>query len=317
MARRRTGPPGEAAARTDASGAGAPRFMSVRQVAEYLQVHEKKVYALAAEGGIPGTKVTGKWLFPRDLVDQWLLRSSHGGVLTDRLIVAGSDDPLLQRLVATMAADLGARALVAYTATGTGLGLELLGARRADVCGIHWGPAGESHIRHPGLVRGYPEHHRWVLVRAFLREQGLVVARGLGGEDVASLLAGGKRWAFRQAGSGSQRFLEETLAAHRASTADFEPVATARSEREAASLVAMGTADVVPGVRGAATEAGVDFVAAGWEAFDFALHEGVYFRALFQRLLEALRGAPARDVAAALGGYDLEESGRLVWASGA
>ncbi|MBT8088036.1 MAG: helix-turn-helix domain-containing protein, partial [Gammaproteobacteria bacterium] len=75
-------------ARTGESGAGAehadppPRFMTVKQVAAYLQVNEKKVYGLVQEGKIPATKLTGKWLFPRDLVDQWLLESSHGGLLT-------------------------------------------------------------------------------------------------------------------------------------------------------------------------------------------------------------------------------------------
>ena len=35
------------------------RFMTVRQVAEYLQLNEKKIYALATEEKIPATKVTG------------------------------------------------------------------------------------------------------------------------------------------------------------------------------------------------------------------------------------------------------------------
>ena len=70
-------------------------FMNVKEVADYLNLNEKKVYALAAEGRIPGTKVTGKWMFPRELVDRWMLESSHGGLLTDRLVLAGSDDPLL------------------------------------------------------------------------------------------------------------------------------------------------------------------------------------------------------------------------------
>ncbi len=42
----------------------APRFMNVRQVARYLQINEKKVYALVNEGRIPATRLTGKWLFP-------------------------------------------------------------------------------------------------------------------------------------------------------------------------------------------------------------------------------------------------------------
>ena len=61
----------------EANGGEPPRFMSVKQAAAYLQVNEKKIYALVREGKIPATKLTGKWLFPRDLVDQWLLESSH------------------------------------------------------------------------------------------------------------------------------------------------------------------------------------------------------------------------------------------------
>ena len=68
-------------------------FMSVRQVAEYLHLNEKKIYALVNEGAIPATKVTGKWMFPRELIDRWMLDSAHGGLLTDRLVIAGSDDP--------------------------------------------------------------------------------------------------------------------------------------------------------------------------------------------------------------------------------
>ena len=74
-------------------------YMSVKQVASYLQLNEKKVYALVADNRIPATKITGKWMFPRELLDRWLLDSSHSGLLADRLLIAGSDDPLLFRVV--------------------------------------------------------------------------------------------------------------------------------------------------------------------------------------------------------------------------
>ena len=138
-----------------------PRFMNVRQVARYLQINDKKVYALVNEGRIPATRLTGKWLFPRDLVDQWLLESSHGGLLTDRLVIAGSDDPLLHRAVTLMAAELQGRALVSYAAIGTQPGLEVLARRRADVCALHWGPESESLQRHPALLRQYVQQQDW------------------------------------------------------------------------------------------------------------------------------------------------------------
>jgi excisionase family DNA binding protein len=294
-----------------------PRFLSVRQVAEYLQVNEKKIYALASEGKIPGTKITGKWLFPRELVDQWLLESSHGGVLVDRLMLAGSDDALLHRVLGNLASEVQARALFSYAPTGTRLGLSLLASGRADVSGIHWGPAEESHLRHPALISAFAQHHQWVLVRGFRREQGLLVSPRVAEESrsVEALLASRHAWVLRQEGAGSQRFFQEMLARHDASADDLQVIGRANSEREAATAITMGAADVAPGARSAATEAGLAFVPVGWEAFDFALYRGIFFRTLFQRLLDELKSPATQDLGRALGGYDLTEAGKLVWAS--
>ena len=294
-----------------------PRFLSVKQAAEYLQINEKKVYALASEGRIPGTKITGKWLFPRDLIDQWLMESSHGGVLTDRLVLAGSDDPLLHRVISNLAEETDAHALVSYTPTGTRLGLSLLAANRCDVAAIHWGPSEESHLRHPALMRQFPEHQQWVLVRAFLREQGLMLSPKIPdtGRDVRTLLASKYRWAFRQAGAGSQRFLEEALARHDAELSDLNQAAPARSEREASTAIVMGEADIAPGCRAAASEAGLAFVSTGWEAFDFVLYRSIFFRTLFQKLLDHLKTLDTQAVAVKLDGYEFEDLGKVVWAA--
>lgn len=292
-----------------------PRFMNVRQVARYLQINEKKVYALVNEGRIPATRLTGKWLFPRDLVDQWLLESSHGGLLTDRIVLAGSDDPLLHRAVTLMAAELQGRALVSYAAIGTQLGLAVLARRRADVCALHWGPDTESLQRHPALLRQHVQHQDWILVRLFRREQGLIMAPGLwtGESRIAQLFSSDVRWVARQEGAGSQRFLREIVAEHRLDPADRRITARAYSERDAASAIATGQADVAPGVRAAAGEFGLEFLPIGWEAFDLAMSRGIYFRTLFRSLLDVLRGAECQRLAQVFGGYDLSELGNIVW----
>ena len=292
-----------------------PRFMNVRQVAHYLQVNEKKVYALVNEGRIPATRLTGKWLFPRELVDQWLLESSHGGLLTDRIVIAGSDDPLLYRAVSLMAAELQGRALVSYAAIGTQLGLSVLARRRADVCALHWGPDDESLQRHPALLRQYVQHRDWILVRLFRREQGLIMAPGLwgGGSRIEQLFAPDVRWVARQEGAGSQRFLREIVAEHRLDPADRRTTARAYSERDAAAAIATGQADVAPGVRAAAGEFGLEFLPLGWEAFDLAMSRGIYFRTLFRGLLDVLRGAECQRLAQVFGGYDSAALGNIVW----
>ncbi len=289
-------------------------FMSVKQVAAYLQLNEKKIYALVNEGKMPATKVTGKWMFPRELIDRWMMDSAHGGLLTDRLVIAGSDDPLLYRAVTAFARDVNALAQVSYTPTGTRLGLELLQASRVDVSALHWGPSAESRTRHPALLRQQPQHRNWVLIRAFSREQGLIVRPELARHATRpeQLIGPGYRWVQRQPGAGAQRFFMEM----RRSAADAEALnvtATALSEREAAAAIVLGQADVAPGARAAATEAGLGFIPFGVEAFDFALPRNIWFRRLFQDLLSHLQSGECRQMADLLGGYDFSESGELIW----
>jgi excisionase family DNA binding protein len=292
-----------------------PRYLDVKQAAEYLNLNEKKVYSLVSEGRIPGTKVTGKWMFPRELIDRWMLESSHGGLLTDRLVLAGSDDPLLNRVVVNLARDIGGQGLVSYTATGTRLGLDLLQSHRADACGLHWGPSNESHLRHPALLSQYGGHRRWVLIRAFKREQGLMVRPDFAGAEtgVADLLHQPLRWAMRQQGAGATRFFLETLTRHQVQAESLDASVTALSEREAAVAISLGLADIAPGARAAAAENGLAFVSTGWESFDLALERGIYFRKLFQDLIARLSTPETARWAELLGGYELGEAGKLVW----
>ncbi len=290
-------------------------FMNVRQVAEYLHLNEKKIYSLVGESGIPATKVTGKWMFPKELVDRWMLDSSHGGLMADRLTIAGGDDPLLHRLLAAFSEQLGDRALVSYTPTGTRLGLELLQSRRVDACGIHWGPENESGTRHPALLRFYSRHPEWVLIRLFQREQGLMIGNRLlrHNSDPAALFGQEYRWVLRQNGAGTQRFLIDILSRYEVRIEQLNHTVTALLEREAAAAICMGQADIAPGARATATEHNLQFISFGWESFDLALPRAVWFRHLFQSLLETLKSERSLQLADTLAGYELLGIGDLVW----
>ena len=78
-------------------------------------------------------------------------------------------------------------------------------------------------------------------------------------------------------------------------------------------MIAMGEADIAPGARAAAREFGLAFVPFGWESFDIALRRDIYFRRLFQELLKRLQTPECQALAERLGGYDLSESGRLIF----
>jgi putative molybdopterin biosynthesis protein len=48
------------------------RLLTTTEAAEYLRLKERKIYELVSQGAIPCTKITGKWLFPKDELDRWL-----------------------------------------------------------------------------------------------------------------------------------------------------------------------------------------------------------------------------------------------------
>lgn len=298
----------------DRSGGRTSPFMSVKEVAEYLHLNTKKVYTLVSEGRIPATKVTGKWLFPRKLVDQWLMESSHGGLLTDRLVITGSDDPLVQRAVTRLVKELEGHAVIGYTVAGTQLGLSLLARHRVDVCAVRWGPARESQHRHAALLQQHPPHKSWVLVRAFTQERGLM----LGGDfdysgDLSMLFRPGVRWAMYPENSGADRHLREMCVKHEFDPAKLRVVRRVEAEREAAAMLARRQADVAPGSRAVAGEFGLDFIPLDWEAYDFALDRGVYFRTLFQRFVETMKSEDCQMYAQSLGGYDFQQCGQIIW----
>ena len=59
-------------------------FLTTKEVAEHLGIHEKQVYALVKLGKIPASRVTGKWLFPRRLLDEWIESNAMEGLAAAR-----------------------------------------------------------------------------------------------------------------------------------------------------------------------------------------------------------------------------------------
>src|SRR5512137_692601 len=87
-------------------------FLTTKEVAEHLGIHEKQVYALVKAGKIPASRVTGKWLFPRRILDDWIEKNALDGLAAARtrgkkiegvLLAAGSHDPVLDILQSHLA----------------------------------------------------------------------------------------------------------------------------------------------------------------------------------------------------------------------
>ena len=55
-------------------------MMNTKEVARYLDIHEKQVYALIKTGRMPATRVTGKWIFPKKVIDDWIETNAKSGL---------------------------------------------------------------------------------------------------------------------------------------------------------------------------------------------------------------------------------------------
>lgn len=66
-----------------------PQVMTVDQVASYLQVGKRTIYAMAAAGEIPAAKVGDQWRFFRPVIDDWLtdLSRQHTAEATPAKVV--------------------------------------------------------------------------------------------------------------------------------------------------------------------------------------------------------------------------------------
>lgn len=305
-------------------GRTASAFLTVPELAQLLHVNEKKIYQLAGCGEIPGTKVTGKWIFPRRLIDDWLLENSHGGVMHDRLLMAGSDDRLVHQICNHAAIEWQQQALISYSPSGTRHGLRMLDTGRIDACFINWGASEDNARRHLGLLRCYRNHASWVIVRCLQRDQGLITGCHLAttqsqpeSEKLSELVGNRKlRWAMRQNDSGTERLLEDLCATYGHRLASLTVSTHCNSDASAAAAVNTGNADICCGLQSTASQFNLGFVNVAQVSLDLVMSRQTYFRTLMQDFIKRLQDDQALSIATELGGYSLMPTPELVNVAG-
>ena len=111
------------------------QLFTTAEAAAYLRLKERKIYEMVAEGTVPCTKVTGRWLFPKAELDQWLAASVARPAGMARPapvpIVAGSHDPLLEWALRESGSGL------ATLAVGSEAGLARFTAGEAVAASMH------------------------------------------------------------------------------------------------------------------------------------------------------------------------------------
>ncbi|MEE8505033.1 MAG: helix-turn-helix transcriptional regulator, partial [Kiloniellales bacterium] len=270
-------------------------------------------YELVRQREIPCTRVTGKWLFPRALIDLWLAEHGDGeAALKAPPVVAGSHDPLLDWAVKESGCGL------ALLPGGSLDGVKRFAGGEAVAAGLHLFDAESGDFNLPALKAGLsgPALARQgvVLMEWAWRQQGLVVAAGnpAGLATLTDLKEKGLTVVRRQEEAGSHLLLAHLLEREGLSFDDLEFAdGTARGETDLGLAILEGRAEAGVAVEAVARSLKLDFVPLMRERYDLILRRRDYFEPPLQKLFAFTRDPAFAKRAEAMGGYDVSGLGTV------
>jgi excisionase family DNA binding protein len=298
------------------------KLLSTREVSKFINVNEKMVYTLVSEKGLPATKITGKWLFPQHLVEQWVETNTINFPKRDPgavpykglLVIAGSNDLLLDRAI-TLFNALNSEHLAVFGNLGSMGGLRAL---RRDLCHLAASHLLQEDESEYNFAYASEELGNLPAVVNFCRrEQGIIVRKGNPRKiaSVADLGKPGLRIVNRPLGTGTRLLLDREL---NKAGVKGEKIAGYTHEVQRHLDVGLdvlsGRADAGPGIRPVAALLNLGFIPLRWERFDLMASKERFFDEGVQRFLGLLHEPKFHQaVKDGLEGYDLSLSGKMVF----
>ena len=277
------------------------QLFTTAEAARYLRLKERKIYEMVADGAVPCTKVTGRWLFPKAELDHWLASSVTRPAGMSRPqpapIIAGSHDPLLEW--AMRESNCGLATLAVGSEAGFNRFIE--GETIAATMHLHAleDPEADANV---AAVAGRNDMQDAVLVAFCRREQGFLLSSGnpLKIATIDDVIAKRARIAMRPKGAGAQLLLLSLLHRAKATFDALVPVnPVCPTGPDIAQAIRAGRADTGIATRSVANSAGLDFVPIVWEPFDLLMRQRDYFHPPMQALIrflqtDELRRAPRK-----------------------
>lgn len=295
---------------------------NTREVAELLNINEKMVYTLVAEKGLPATKVTGKWLFPRHLVEQWLENQTINYPETSGplppyhglLIIVGSNDILLDRTI-SLFNRLHKDHVAVFGNVGSMGGIKALARDLCHMAASHLLQEDEQEYNFDFITEKFGGEAP-VLVNFCRREQGLIVAKGnpKGISSISDLGQAGIKIANRPDGTGTRLLLDRELDKAGLKGSKIEGYQQEfRSHIDVAMEVFSGRVDAALAIKPVANLLGLDFIPLRWERYDLLISKEHFFEQGIQLFLGLLHEPQFREMAEKLDGYDLSLCGKMVF----
>ncbi len=296
-------------------------LLTTKDLAEYLRINENQIYRLIKEGRIPATRVTGKWLFPKMLIDEWVANSArmHLGseqkqTAPDRqIVIAGSNDIALELLTKNTSIrhpDF----TVSLSSVGSLAGLVALRNETCHIAASHLLDTETGEYNSSYIKKHFPDLKVTVMNLAY-REQGLVLGKGnpLGIRTLKDLRDKKAVFINRQAGSGTRVLLDYRLKELGIDASDVTGYSrTAYTHMEVALEILKRRADAGVAIRAVAKLLELDFIPLAKERFDLIIPNEYYSAEAVRTLCRVLRSDEYKFSIARMGGYEVRDTGNVV-----
>jgi len=297
------------------------KWLTTKEVADFLHINEKRVYVLVETQGLPATKVTGKWLFPIRLVEDWLYSHTLNYSKTrgddssfDKvLLLAGSSDLLLQETISLFFDQKGYQ-VESYSNIGSMDGLKSLMKRICHINVCHFYQNDEDEYQLYCSNHGITQEV--VLVSFAQRRQGLIVKKGNPKKikTISDLVRDDVQIVNRPLGTGTRQLFDNEISKSGISSSQINGYQTEVYHHIDAGLeVVYGRVDSAPGSQAVSDTLDLDFIPLCWEWLGFLILREHFFEDRVQSFISLLLKKKFQMLAKSFNGYDVSLSGQILY----
>ncbi len=232
--------------------------------------------------------------------------------INNSLVTIGSHDPLLDELIDMLHVSDESLYMIS-SHTGSMGGVMAIKRREAHLAGIHLLDESDGSYNISYVKKYFPDGGVR-LIEGTGREQGFMLSKGnpKNIQSVHDLYKDGVRFINRQKGSGTRILFDYTLKNEGLDAAKIYGYDREEfTHTSIAAQISLGSGDVGMGIYSAAKMFGLDFIPVCTEQYDFLVPDYAFDSPMVQNLLKILKSDVFKQKLASMGGYILNNPGRI------
>lgn len=299
---------------------------TIEEVAQLLKVSKLTIYDLVKKEELPVYRVGRQMRVDQEDLQKYIQKSKTGSSVKEvatpkqvqhdsdkKKVIISGQDLVLDLLGKYIEKDRQVKILRSHEGSYNGVLAMYNGD--CDIASMHMydGDTGEYNTSY---LKKIFVSHPYIQIHLLTRMAGFYVEKGnpLGIQSFEDITKPDLRIINREKGSGARTLLDEKLRVHeipRATIVGYDD--EEKSHLDVASAVAQGHAQLAVGIEKIAKLVNVDFIPLVEESYDIVLFKSPENEQLVETVKSILQSSEFQDEVAALGGYSIQNMGKVIY----